>query len=412
MITEEPRSFMEYTLQCVECKRKYEITRDILYACPVCALGQKENEPLRGMLRVLLPYDELSAELDRYALQTRDLLPVSDGTLFNELCRHTPLLVSGRVCKDLDYPGLYLKDEGVNPTGTIEDRASCLIAEFALHYDVERIVASMRGHAGSSMAGVCAHTGLESILFMAENANRFEYAQSCLYGARILPVKGNEDDVYSLCMKFTEKFGGLNRNTAYNPFSIEGLKTAAIEMYLQLGNRAPDYVFIPSSDGSVVSGIYKGFYDLFQFDWIEKIPVLVAVQAEGRDALVRSIAAGEFNADEAHDNKNPGHMNCPQNAIMALMDLDKSNGFGVTVDDAHIQDAHRYLGQQAGVCTDLSGACAFAGFLASKEKIEKDATAVVLFTGSGLKELCTARYDSIRPDPLEPDIEKLSASLE
>ena len=172
---------MDYTLQCVECKRKYEISRDILYACPVCALGQKENEPLRGMLRVLLPYDELSTELDRYALQIRDLLPVSDGAHFSDLCGQTPLINSGRVCRDLDFPGLSFKDEGKNPTGSIEDRASCLIAEFALHYGVKRIVASMRGHAGSSMAGVCARAGLECLLFMAENANRIELAQSLLY---------------------------------------------------------------------------------------------------------------------------------------------------------------------------------------------------------------------------------------
>ncbi len=403
---------MDFTYQCVECGRKYEISETMVYVCPVCALAQKSMEPVRGVLRIILNYQNLSGQLDPYSLNPRDFLPVDPQLLPDYPVGNTPLHTSRRIREEQQFPNLYFKDESANPTASLKDRASLLVAALARKMGSKRVVVASTGNAGCSMAGVAAHCGLECILFIPQDAPKAKLVQSMSYGARVIPIIGTYDDAFELSLKYTGKYEGINRNTAYNPFTIEGKKTAAIEIFIQLGNRAPDIIFIPTGDGVILSGMYKGFYDLFQFDWIDRIPRLIAVQPEGSDAIVRSIHSGQI--QQKHGAKTVADSLCvevPRNGIMAIKDIRNTDGFGVTVSDLEIMDAQTYLGAKAGIFAEPAAACAFAGFLKVREQLDREATIVILLTGSGLKNIPAAQDRMHFPEPVAPDIDVIESIL-
>ncbi len=118
------------------------------------------------------------------------------------------------------------------------------------------------GNAGASMACAGAALGLEVVLFVPASAPRAKLLQSLLYGARVVPVRGTYDDAFALSIEYTRARGGVNRNTAFNPLTIEGKKTVSIEIWNQLGGRVPDVVYVPTGDGVIVAGVHKGFADL------------------------------------------------------------------------------------------------------------------------------------------------------
>ena len=399
---------MNFEYQCIECGRKYEIEQNILYVCPVCSMSQKPMEPIRGGLRIILPYNKLSAKLDRYTFHPHDLLPIEAEFLPTYPVGNTPLIAPGQIRLEQNFPQLFLKDESSNPTGSLKDRASFLVAAVAKKLGANRIAVASTGNAASAMAGVAAFCGLDCIIFVPQNAPKAKLAQSLIYGAKVIPIKDNYDKAFELSLEFTEKHKCINRNTAYNPFTIEGKKTAALEIFIQLDYQVPDVIFIPTGDGAILSGIYKGFYDLYQFDWIEKVPQLIAAQAEGSNAIVRGITSGNIeplkNASTIADSI---RVAAPRNGLMALKDINSSCGFGVSVSDEEIVYAQQYLGKKAGLFVEPAAACAFAGFLKAKEKLDNNLKIVILLTGNGLKDTAVALDNLKIPEPVEPSIENV-----
>ena len=156
-----------------------------------------------------------------------------------------------------------MKDDGVNPTGSLKDRASFLVSAFAAKFGMREIVLASTGNAGSSMAGVGAAAGQQVTLFLPKAAPKAKLIQALQYGAKVFRVDGTYDDAYELSLAYTAKFGGLSRNTAYNPMTIEGKKTVSLEVFRQLG-QIPDHLFVSVGDGCILSGVYKGFRDLRQ----------------------------------------------------------------------------------------------------------------------------------------------------
>ncbi|MBD3291193.1 pyridoxal-phosphate dependent enzyme [candidate division KSB1 bacterium] len=397
---------MNFEYRCVECGRNYDPGEKIMYVCPVCARLRKPKEPMHGILRVILPYSELSLELDRYSLQPHTLLPVEPEYLPSYAVGNTPLIAPHKIREQLGLPNLYLKDEGRNPNGSINDRASLLNTALAKKMNENKVIVASNGNEAAAVAGISSFCGLECVAFLPEDAPRTSVVQSMIYGAKVIRVKGCYDDAYELSIRYTDKQGGINCSTAYNPFTIEGKKTAALEIYNQLDCTAPDYVFIPTSDGDVLSGIYKGFYDLFQFDWIMKIPRLIAVQAEGSDSIVKGIKCNKI--EPVPDASTIAESMCaslPLNGYMALKDIDRSEGFGVVVSDREILDAQHYLGQNAGIFSDLATAAAFAGLLKERSRLEKDAIVVILATGSGLTDIAAASKNVVLSNPIEPQVD-------
>ncbi len=381
---------LKFHYRCTECGREYDITPDLML-CPQCGAEQRVGQPLHGVLEVVI--DGSAGRLDDW----HELLPV-EREFFPPLpVGNTPMWRPVNLRVQLGFPHLFIKDDTVNPTGSLKDRASYLVAAFAKKFDIGKVVVASTGNAGSSMAGVGAGAGLEVRLFVPESAPRAKLVQALQYGAKLMPVAGNYDLAFDLSLEYSRKHGGLNRNTAYNPMTIEGKKTVAVEIFTQLG-RMPDYVFVPVGDGVILAGTYKGFLDIVKLGFAEKIPTIYAVQAEGSSAVCRALATGRFEPVPSQTVADSISVDAPRNGFLAVKLLKQHGGKCITVSDAQILSAQKKLSETTGLFAEPAAAASFAGFLKVRDEIPRDATVVLLITGTGLKDIDAASQIIEFPD--------------
>ena len=373
---------MEFRYRCSECSRRFPIEPQLM-VCPECSLAQSPGQPLRGVLEVELA-GKIAADWDVVSL-----LPVEKQFFPPIPVGNTPLWAPQRLRRELDFPGLYIKDDGLNPTCSLKDRASFLVSAFAIKFGIQEIILASTGNAGSSMAGVGAAAGQKVTLFLPKGAPKAKLIQALQYGATIFRVDGSYDDAYDISLAYTARFGGLSRNTAYNPMTIEGKKTVSLEFFRQLG-RAPDYVFVAAGDGCILSGVYKGFRDLRQLGLLDRLPVIYAVQAEGSAALARAFERGVFVREAAGTVADSICVDVPRNGFHALRQMKEHGGGVVRVSDEQILAAQARLSRSAGLFTEPAGAAAFAGFLKVRSHFPHGSLVVVLATGNGLKDTAAA----------------------
>jgi len=364
--------------------------------CPECSSTHKSGQPLNGVLEV-----ELSGTLE--SNDPLDFLPV-EGQYFPAIpVGNTPLWQPENLQKKYGFPELYLKDDGVNPTGSLKDRASFLVAAFARKHGIREVVVASTGNAGSSMAGVGAAAGLKVKLFLPKTAPQAKMIQALQYGADLVLADKNYDQAFSLSLEYSNTRGGMNRNTAYNPMTIEGKKTVSIEIFKQL-KKAPDHVFVSVGDGVIMSGVYKGFRDLLQLGRIDKIPVVHAVQASGSDAICRAMESGDFDGQAespvraAKTVADSISVDTPSNGHLALKNLKAFGGHCFRVTDEEILSAQKELSSTCGLFSEPAAATAYAGFLKQKAALDSNETCVVLLTGNGLKDINSATAKIVVPE--------------
>ncbi|HRX67584.1 MAG TPA: pyridoxal-phosphate dependent enzyme, partial [Tenuifilaceae bacterium] len=236
--------------------------------------------------------------------------------------------------------------------------------------------------------------------------------QIVMYGATIIPVKGTYDDAFDLSIKATKEFGWYNRNTAFNPFTIEGKKTVSFEIFDQLGENIPDKIFVPVGDGVIISGVYKGFEDLLNLELISRMPTIVAVQSAGSRNLVSNIGEKSFKITPSNTIADSISVDIPRNFYMAKQFIENYNGESVIVSDEEIIQASGILSKNTGIFAEPAAAAAFAGMLKYKEegKLPEKSQNVVLLTGSGLKDLKGVASIVKIPEAIEANIEELKKS--
>ena len=279
-----------FIYQCSECHQKTPFVPETM-VCPLCSKKQQKDEPLRGVLD--LTFDELTIEKERPL--PFQFLPVEEEYFPESPVGFTPMWESTRLRDHLGLSSLWVKDEISQPTGSLKDRASFLVAAMAKKHGIKEIALASTGNAGSSMAGIGANSGLKVTLFLPASAPPAKLAQALQYGAQVFLVDGNYDLAYDLSLEYSQKNPHiLSRNTAYNPLTIEGKKTASIEIVDQLEGIVPDHIFIGTGDGVILSGLYKGLLDLKQVGLISDIPTIHAVQSEKSNALYQAWKNGSF----------------------------------------------------------------------------------------------------------------------
>lgn len=373
---------MKFSYICTECDKEFKI-QPTLMVCPDCSNKQQSDEPVRGILEL-----KLDGALDKN-FSIFDMLPVEKEYFPSIPVGNTPLWEPKNIRKTTGFKNLFIKDDGLNPTFSFKDRASFLVSAFAKKYNINEIVLASTGNAGSSMAGVGAAAGQNITIFLPETAPEAKIVQALQYGATVHKVKGNYDLAYDFSLEYTKEKGGMNRNTGYNPMTIEGKKTVSLEIFKQL-NASPDYVFVSTGDGCILAGVIKGFKDLLNLGIIEKMPTIYSVQAETSAALHKAYNTGKFENIPTSTVADSICVDVPRNGYHALKLLKDYDGKIITVSDEAILNAQHKLASTSGLFSEPAGATAFAGFLQEQDQMEKDATVVVITTGNGLKDVASA----------------------
>ena len=376
-------------LQCVLCGAKYDPGK-IEYACSACG-------PL-GVLEVHYDYNKIATRLSRVTLMNdhestflryRALLPISYS------CMDVPALAIGgtplypvkRLRSHLGMENLWLKDDSRNPSASLKDRASIIAV---MRAEGRTVACASTGNAASSLAVQAASVGLPCYIFVPYNAPRAKIVQLLMCGATVFAVQGTYDDAFDLCIEACNTFGWYNRNTGYNPYLVEGKKTVGLEIAEQLQWQVPDCVLVPTGDGCIISGVYRGFEDFYRLGIIDRIPRMIAIQAEGSPAIVRALEGdGIVRPYPAQTVADGIAVSLPRNGAMAVKFIRESGGFGTTVSDEEILIAEKELARLTGVFAEPSGAAAYAGLirLLNEGRIERDGRTVLLVTGSGLKSI-------------------------
>lgn len=230
---------MKFVYECNDCHAVYE-SEEVFYQCPKCAALNDGTSFAKGNVIVKLDEQYLKTLKKRTELSVADFLPYAIPHPDCYPVGNTPIVRPRRLARTHGLNNLSFKMDSALPSGSFKDRASQLIAAQALHHQETRIALASTGNAGAAMSCAGAAYGLEIILFVPETAPANKLMQSVLYGATVVPVKGSYDDAFALSIAYTKEAGGINRNTAYNPMTIEGKKSVSIELFLQMGRSVPD----------------------------------------------------------------------------------------------------------------------------------------------------------------------------
>lgn len=401
---------MRFRYVCSDCGRVYK-TDDIMYLCPECSKDNDGKTFSKGNLIVELTDEVLKKAGKKEHVTAEDFYPYEVKHSKEFPIGITPLVEAKRLNSRSGLKNTLYKLDSQLISGSFKDRASYLVAEQALCHNEKKIALASTGNAGAAMSAVGAALGLDIILFVPENAPINKLMQSVLYGAHVVPVKGSYDDAFNLSIEYTRRFGGINRNTAYNPMTIEGKKSISIELFEQMGRKAPDAIYVPVGDGCIIAGVAKGFMDLKKAGLIDTLPHIICAQSDKSDAITKAFESGEYLPVKATTRADSISVSLPANGRMAVRYIKESDGWCVRVSDEEIIDAELELAKEAGILSEPAAACAYAAYKKDAENIKKklgeDASVVVLLTGTGFKDMAVFDGKVKLPKAIDATVEEV-----
>ena len=415
--------------RCSLCNAEY-LPGQVTYTCP------KDG----GNLDVVLDYEAIRLKFQPEDLASRaedslwrylPLLPVPDpggeGTPLRA-AGWTPVFTLTRLAEKLGLEHVWLKDESRNPTASFKDRASAVVVARAREIEAEVVVTASTGNAGAALAGMSAAIGQKAVIFAPKSAPAAKVAQLLVFGAKVILVNGTYDEAFDLTIQAAQEFGWYCRNTGYNPFTAEGKKTAAFEIWewwqaenretktekSEKSNQLPLTIFVSVGDGNIISGIHKGFKDLLALGWMEKMPRIIGVQAEGSAAIANAFHAGTekiipISANTIADSIS---VDLPRDGVRAVRAARETGGTYIQVSDEEILQAIAALGP-LGIFAEPAGATAYAGLVraAGQELVKAGDPVLVLNTGSGLKDVGAAMRAVAAAPIIEPTLEAVKRIL-
>jgi len=340
--------------RCVRCGKEYEAIPNLTN----CSCG--------GILDIVYDYDYIKAHFTKETLKNRvnptmwryrELLPVEDTTPDTPLrVGWSPLYEEPKLAEMLGLGRLWVKDDGINPTASLKDRASAMAVAKAHEAGAKIIACSSTGNAASSLAGNAAAAGFKTYIFVPERAPKGKVAQLMIFGANVISVKGNYEETFKMSAEAIEKWGWYNRNAAINPYLSEGKKTVSLEIAEQLNWEMPDYLAISVGDGCTIAGVWKGLKDLYAIGFIDKLPRLISAQSTGCYPITRAIQENKpWEPMEENTIADSISVGVPRNADKALMAIRESNGIAINVTDEEILAAQKLLGRTCGVFGEPAG---------------------------------------------------------
>jgi threonine synthase len=404
------RISMHYQIYCEKCG--IELTDKISAGkkCPEC----------NGSLRFKYDYDKIKGQVIRKDLpgiwKYINLLPLSkDGNYVTYSEGDTPLLRSSNLAEKLGLRGLFIKDETQNPTGSFKDRAAAVSLTKAVEFKKDLVAIGSGGNAAASAAAYAARANLDCFVFLPATTPMERVAQSLIYGAKVIRVKGSINDAINLISKYQDEFDWYELTTAkpLNPYQGEAVKTIAFEICEQMKGVVPDWVITPVGGGGILSQCWKGFNEYKQLGLIDSLPKMAGVQPAGCAPLIKAFD------DKCKPDEIKVWEGKPESIAVTIADvfpidgeaalsaIYESGGVAEKTTDEEIIEAMRLMAQNEGVFAEPAGAAPLAAVKKLRDKgiIGSDETVVVVATGHGLKDLNAVVSNVKRPPILESEEE-------
>lgn len=380
------------SIKCRNCGNEYPLTDT--YLCPLCG-GlmeiQYDNKKLLNPANIRKP-DHSFSGLWKY----RSMLPVRFKRNIVTLGEgNTPLIRVGNAEKQCT-PGcnLYVKAEFLNPSGSFKDRPSSVGVSVAKEHGHKAVVVASTGNAAAAVSCYAAHAGMKCAVIIPASTDPGKVTQAQAYGATVFGVDGDFSDAFRISKEVSQRYLVPNiTSTFHNPYTIEGDKTIAYELFEAL-KKVPEYILIPIGTGPLLVGILKGFAELKSMGITDKMPKMIGVQSEncmpivsayhnGQDKVccwrkdVRTVAGGIADSLVGYE----------QDGELTLRTVRDCGGTMVGVSDAQIMQATDILGSKEGIYAEPTGAVTLAAAqkLYESEAIESGATVVLIVTGHGFK---------------------------
>lgn len=402
---------MEATLECVGCRATYP-EREDLFRCPACGRGLQVTLPLKG-----IRYDALASAwrsrgpgVWRY----RELLPVPSEHPITLGEGGTALLPMASLGRNL--VSAYAKNEGQNPTGSFKDRGMTVGVTRAASLGRTRVICASTGNTAASLAAYAARAGLDCIVLVPTGGvAQGKLAQAFFEGARVVGLKGTFDDAMRLVSDAAKELDAYVLNSI-NPYRIEGQKTAAFEVFEQLGGHVPDWLVCPVGNGGNLAAYWKGFQELQAVGATDRLPRLVGVQAAGAAPIADAILGNRDGIEAVEKPQTVAsaiRIGNPVNWPKTLRAIRESGGRALKVSDDAILDAQRRLAREEGIFVEPASAASVAGAarLANEKAFASGSTVVCVGTGHGLKDPEAAMRERVEVTPAEPTLYSILHAL-
>ncbi len=383
---------MQYVKQarCTRCNKTYHLDDTLMHCDDCLELGILDIEYDYHAMRQTIDKHYFNTNKDYSIWRYKPMMSVANKHNIDTLhVGWTPMHKADNIAKLIKLKTLYLKDDSLNPTGSLKDRASVVAVIKACDANQTIVACSSTGNAATSLAGNAAKVGLKTMIFVPKRIPDGKRMQLSIYGATIFQVDGDYQATYELSKQAIAHFGWYNRNAAINPHLVEGKKTVAYEIAEQLDFKPTDWVIVSVGDGCTIAGVYKGFYDMKQCGLIDKIPKLLGVQSEGCSPFVDAFdTQSSLKITKENTIADSISVGVPRNPIKALNAVKNSKGHWLKVSDQAILESMAQLGSAQGVFAEPAAAASLAGLLEALNKkiISANESVTLIITGNGLKD--------------------------
>ena len=392
-------------LRCRECGREYP--KAPIAGCEDCF----------APLEVDYDYAAISRALSREEIASRDfslwryheLLPLDGEPVIGRASGATPLIRADRLARELGIENLYIKNDSVNfPTLSFKDRVTAVAINKAIEFKLEAVGCASTGNLANSVAANAAAAGLPSYIFIPDNLEKSKVTATQVYGARVIAVKGNYDQVNRLCSEIADRYPWGLVNVNLRPFYGEGSKTFGYEIAEQLGWIAPDAVVVPMAGGSLISKIHKGLSEFEQLSLLknEVSTRMFGAQAAGCNPIVAAVKRGstEIQPVKPQTIAKSLAIGNPADGYHAASIISASGGWAEDATDEEIIAGIRLLAETQGIFTETAGGVTLAAAqkLIKQGRIKPNDLTVIAITGNGLKTQEAVEIES--PAAIEPNI--------
>ena len=316
----------------------------------------------------------------------RKFLPVNKNTKIISLCEgNTPLIKADNFAQAIGLKAdIYLKYEGLNPTGSFKDRGMTMAVTKAVEDGATAIICASTGNTSASAAAYAARAKIKCYVLIPDGHIAMgKLSQAMMYGAKVIAINGNFDEALSAVREISSKYP-ITLVNSVNPYRIEGQKTGAFEIVDAL-NDAPDYHFIPVGNAGNITAYWKGYKEYFENKLSTKLPKMIGIQAAGAAPIVLG-----------HKVENPEtiataiRIGNPASWKYAEAARDESKGTIDMVTDEEILEAYRLLARTEGVFAEPGSIASIAGLIKLKDQVKEGSKVVCILTGNGLKDPTTA----------------------